>query len=140
MNEDMTTLVRLGDSDLTVANEDDDVRGRKVIDRNGEETGKVDGLLIDEAERKVRFLEVGSGGFLGMGKEQVLIPVDAVVRVDDESVHINKDREHVASAPGYDPELMPVPERPYLENVYGYYGLVPHWGAGYMYPGYPYQR
>ncbi|WP_322632909.1 PRC-barrel domain-containing protein [Glycomyces albidus] len=139
MTDEMSTLVRLGDSDLTVANEAEDVRGHKVIDRSGEETGTVDGLLIDEAERKVRFLEVGSGGFLGIGKHQVLVPVDAVTRVDDEHVYIDRDREHVASGPVYDPELMSDPDRPYLENLYVYYGFMPYWGAGYMYPGYPYR-
>ncbi|MCC3765100.1 PRC-barrel domain-containing protein [Glycomyces sp. TRM65418] len=139
MNDDpTTTLVRLGDSDLTVANEAEDIRGRKVIDKNGDETGSVDGLLIDEPERKVRFLEIGSGGFLGLGKKQVLVPVDAVTRIDDEHVYINRDREEVASGPGYDPELMPEPDRPYYEGVYGYYGFMPYWGTGYRYPGYPY--
>lgn len=137
-DEEMTTLIRLGDSDLTVANEAEDVRGRTVIDRNGDETGSVDGLLIDEPERQVRFLEVGSGGFLGLGKKQVLVPVDAVTRIDDDHVYINRDRKEVASGPGYDPELMPVPDRPYYEGVYGHYGLMPYWGAGYRYPGYPY--
>ncbi|MQM26876.1 PRC-barrel domain-containing protein [Glycomyces albidus] len=139
MADELTTLVRLGDSDLTVANEAEDVRGHKVIDRSGEETGTVDGLLIDESERKARFLEIGSGGFLGMGKKQVLVPVDAVTRVDDDNVYIDKDRQLVASGPEYDPELMPEPDRPYFENLYGYYGYAPHWGAGYVYPRYPYR-
>jgi sporulation protein YlmC with PRC-barrel domain len=138
MNDEMTTLTRLGDTDLTVANEAEDVRGRKVIDRNGDEAGSVDGLLIDEPERKVRFLEVGSGGFLGIGKKQVLIPVDAITRIDGEHVYINRGREEVASGPGYDPELMPEPDQPYYEGVYGYYGFMPYWGAGYRYPGHPF--
>lgn len=139
MVDEMATLRRLGDSDLTVANEAEDVRGRKVLDNRGDEAGTVDGILIDEPERKVRFLEVGSGGFLGIGKKKVLIPVDAVTRVDDEYVHIDKDREHVVSGPGYDPELMEEPDNPsYYAGVYGHYGYVPHWGAGYIYPGYPY--
>lgn len=137
MNDKTTTLTRLGDSELTVANADEDVRGRKVIDRNGDETGSVDGLLIDEPERKVRFLEVGSGGFLGLGKKQVLVPVDAVTRIDDEHVYIERRREEVASGPGYNPELMPEPDRPYYEDVYGHYDYLPYWGAGYRYPGYP---
>ncbi|GAB3644505.1 PRC-barrel domain-containing protein [Glycomyces tarimensis] len=139
MAGDTSTLVRLGDTDLTVANEVDDVRGQTVIDRNGDETGKVDGLLIDQPERKVRFLEVSSGGFLGLGKKQVLIPVDAITRVDDTNVYIDKDREHVASGPVYDPELTPEPERPYYEDVYGHYGYMPHWGTGYVYPGFPFR-
>ncbi|WP_026922264.1 PRC-barrel domain-containing protein [Glycomyces arizonensis] len=137
-DDEATTLVRLGDTDLTLAAEVDDVRGRTVLDRNGDETGDVEGLIIDQRERRVRFLEVSSGGFLGMGKKRVLVPVDAVTSVDDEHVYINQDREHVASGPVYDPELTPEPERPY-EDVYGYYGTMPYWGAGYIYPGYPYR-
>ncbi len=137
MEHETTTLARLGDSELTVANETEDVRGRKVIDRNGDETGSVDGLFIDEPERKVRFLEVGSGGFLGLGKKQVLIPVDAITRIDDEHVYIDRGREEVTSGPGYDPELTPEPDRPYYEDVYGHYGYLPYWGAGYRYPNYP---
>ncbi|WP_100447052.1 PRC-barrel domain-containing protein [Glycomyces xiaoerkulensis] len=139
MADETSTLVRLGDTDLTVANEADDVRGLKVFDPRGNEVGKVDSLLIDRGERRVRFLEVGSGGFLGMGKRQVLIPVDAVTGVDDDNVYINRERAHVAAGPGYDPELAPEPERGYLEDVYGHYGVVPHWGSGYIYPGYPFR-
>ena len=139
MADETATLVGLGDTDLTLANEVDDVRGHKVIDRNGDETGEVDGLVIDQAERKVRFLEVGSGGFLGLGKRQVLVPVDAVTRVEDEYVYVNKERGHVASGPVYDPELTPEPQRPYIEDVYGHYGYGPYWGSGYIYPGYPFR-
>jgi sporulation protein YlmC with PRC-barrel domain len=137
MNDIPTTLTRLGDSELTVANEAEDVRGRKVIDKNGDETGSVDSLLIDEPERKVRFLEVGSGGFLGIGKKQVLVPVDAVTRIADERVYIDRDREQVAASPVYDPELTPEHDQSYYEGVYVHYGYLPYWGAGYRYPGYP---
>lgn len=128
------TLVRLADSDLTVKTEDD-VRGWEVLDRNGDEVGTVDDLVIDPQERKVRFLQVGSGGFLGLGEKKQLIPVDAVVKVDDR-VQIAQDRGHVAGAPVYDPSL--VPEGEYLEELYGYYGYPPFWAAGYAYPPYPF--
>ncbi|GAB4001107.1 hypothetical protein GCM10029992_35490 [Glycomyces albus] len=58
--------------------------------------------------------------------------------IDDRNVYINRNRTHVADSPGYDPELTPEPERPYLEEVYGHYGLPPHWGSGYVYPGFPF--
>jgi len=35
-------------------------------DKDGRDLGTIEGLLIDEAERKVRFMEVASGGFLGL--------------------------------------------------------------------------
>lgn len=130
-----TRLVRLSDSNLTISDPAMDVRERKVLDSAGEEIGHVDDLLLDESEQKVRFLQVAAGGLLGMGESKFLIPVDAVTGLRDAAVLINQTRERVTGAPAYDPELT---EESYYDNVYGYYGYAPFWGAGYMYPGYPY--
>jgi sporulation protein YlmC with PRC-barrel domain len=129
-------LVKLSDADMTVADPAEDIRGRTVVDTHGEEVGKVDELLMDEGENKVRFLRLAAGGFLGIGETKFLIPVDAVSRVSDEAVHIDQTREHVAGAPQYDPELTYEP--PYYGGLYGYYGYAPYWTPGYMYPMYPY--
>lgn len=129
-------LVRLEDTDETVLSAEEDVRGRSVKDADGEDLGKVDDLLIDRSENKVRFLIVASGGFLGLGESKSFLPVDAISRIADDEVHIDQSRERVAGAPAYDPEL--VSDRAYYENVYGYYGYAPYWGPGYIYPGYPY--
>jgi len=67
------TLEKLSDSNLTVQDPNADIRGRKVLDKNGDEVGKVDDLMIDDREHKVRLLEVESGGFLGLGETKVLI-------------------------------------------------------------------
>ena len=128
------TLRRLGDSNLTVAFPDEDVRGRPVLDRDGEEVGTVSDLIVDDSETRVRFLEVASGGVLGIGETKVLIPVDVIARITDEAVRIDDTREHVGGSPRYDPTLA---GRPYWENVYGYYGYGPYWVPGYVYPPYP---
>jgi sporulation protein YlmC with PRC-barrel domain len=128
-------LVKLSDTNLTLANRAEDIRGRDVLDTAGEEIGKVDDLLIDEQEQKVRFLQVSSGGFLGLGATKFLIPVDAIMRMTEDAVYISQARERLAGAPRYDPSL--VDER-YLSDVYGYYGYSPYWGPDYRYPGYPY--
>jgi uncharacterized protein YrrD len=61
-------LKRLSDSDLALADRHEDIRGRNVLDVAGEDLGEVNDLFIDESEKKVRFLEVSSGGFLGLGR------------------------------------------------------------------------
>ena len=58
-------LVRLGDSDFVPANPENDIRGKDVYDAEGQRIGSVEDLYIDRHERAVRFLEVGTGGFLG---------------------------------------------------------------------------
>jgi len=138
--ETTAALRRLSDTDFTVADPAADIRDRKVVDRDGEDIGKVKDLLIDDHDRRVRFLEVASGGFLGLGQTTFLLPVDAITRISADTVYVDQTRQHIAGAPPYDPDLMhrDVGERGYYEDVYRYYGYPPYWGAGYTYPSYPY--
>jgi sporulation protein YlmC with PRC-barrel domain len=128
-------LVKLSDSQLTVADPAEDVRGRKVLDKAGEEIGEVDDLLIDDRENKVRFLQVASGGFLGIGETKFLIPVEAITAVQSDAIQVDQARERIAGAPRYDPDLAQEPD---WGAYYGYYGYTPYWGTGYAYPPYPY--
>jgi sporulation protein YlmC with PRC-barrel domain len=129
-----TTLVKLGETDMRFAQRDADVRGFAVTDRDRNEIGSVQELLIDERGQQVRFLEVASGGFLGIGDETRLVPVDAIARVEDETIVVDSTRQHVHRAPVYDPEL--VSEDEYYQSVYDHYGLAPYWAAGHV-PRYP---
>ena len=133
-DQSLPTIRKLSDTGMVLSTPAEDIRGRKVVDRNGEDIGEVDDLMIDDTEKKVRFIRVASGGFLGMGATKFLIPVDAVARVTIDTVHVDRQREDVAAAPAYDPD---VTTSDYCDRLYGYYGLRPFWGAGYMYPVYP---
>lgn len=129
-----TRFYPLKDTELTTRNRDEDIRGRRVVDENGDEIGDVDDLLIDDDENKVRFIRVASGGFLGLGKSKVLIPVEAIARIEDDEVRIDQRRDRIFGAPPYDPELV---DEQYYNSLYGYYGLSPFWMPGYVYPPYP---
>ncbi len=130
-----STLVKLGDTEFTVADRSEDVRGRRVLDQAGDEIGEMSALLIDDQEMKVRFLQVASGGFLGIGARHFLIPVDAVTRIDGDHVHVDQTRDRVAASPAYDPDL--TYDDTYYGGVYGYYGYPPYWAPGYVYAGSP---
>lgn len=136
---DTTTKVALeplSQSELTVRDPAEDIRDRTVLDRNGDEVGTVRDLIIDRDETRIRFMELGAGGFLGIGEDTFLIPIDAITRIDEQGVHIDQTREHVAGGPKYQPDL--TADTGYYGGVYGHYGYAPFWGAGYTYPGYPY--
>ena len=105
MMPDLATLSLLRDSDLTVADPDEDIRGRIVRDKDGKEMGKIDDLMIDADVQKVRFLLVESGGFLGMGETAVFIPINAITMITDIDVWINQSDDHVSREPQYDPHL-----------------------------------
>lgn len=130
-------LVKLGDAGKTVADVHEDIRGYTARDSSDEEIGKVEELLIDVDEEKVRFLVIASGGFLGIGKDKTFVPVDAIrsISENDHEVLVNGTRDQIAGAPEYDPDLADT--RTYYEGLYGYYGFAPYWSAGYTYPAYP---
>jgi sporulation protein YlmC with PRC-barrel domain len=125
-------LVRLGDIDETVADRGSDIRGRRVVDKNKEPLGKIDALLVDDNEQKIRFLEVASGGFLGFGESKSFIPVEAIAKITDHEVQVNQSSESIAGAPAYDPSL--VNQTHFYESTYGYYGMMPFWGMNHIYP------
>jgi sporulation protein YlmC with PRC-barrel domain len=136
-NSSHAELEKLDDTDLILDDDAQDVRGRKLIDQQGETIGHVSSLFIDADERKVRMLEVRAGGFLGIGDRHFLIPADAVTKVEKESVYVNESRERILHSPVYDPHIIKAPTREYWGPFYGYYGLSPYWGTDYMYPGFP---
>lgn len=128
------TLSKLTGTGMTVKNAVDDMRGRKVADKDGNDVGEVHDVFVDHRERKARFLLVEHGGFLGIGEKKSFIPIDAISRTTSDDVYINNTADHVALAPGYDPDL--VNDRNYQSSIYGYYGCAPYWSAGYAYPGF----
>ncbi|SCL14308.1 Sporulation protein YlmC, PRC-barrel domain family [Micromonospora nigra] len=127
-DESTATLMKLGDSGQTIAAPGKDVRGRHVVDAGGEELGKVDDLLIDSEEHKVRFLRVEHGGILGIGATATFIPVEAVSDIDDDTVRVDLTRQKIEQAPTYDPEV--VDDTGYYAELYGYYGYPPFFGPG----------
>ena len=101
-------LIRLGDSDFVPANPEDDVRGKDVYDAEGQRIGSVGDLYIERKEREVRFLEVGTGGFLGIGEKRFLVPVEEVVEVAEDRVTIESGRtERVAGPAPFDTKVAP---------------------------------
>jgi sporulation protein YlmC with PRC-barrel domain len=117
-------LVRLGDSDFVSANPEDDLRGKDVYDAQGQRMGCVEDLYIERKEREVRFLEVGTGGFLGIGEKRFLVPVEAVVEVTEDRVTIEPDRtEKVDGLAPFDTKVAPPradePREDYASPPYG---------------------
>jgi sporulation protein YlmC with PRC-barrel domain len=121
------TMARLGETNLILAEAEQDVRGRKVVDRHGKDIGHVTDLFIDEEERKVRMLQIKAGGFLGLGEKHFLLPSDAISDVRESEVHVNVTLEHIVASPAYDPDLIPAPTQEFCGQYYGYYGMRPYW-------------
>ena len=132
------SLETLGESDLTLANSDEDIRGRKVYDQSGQEIGDVNALMIDHDEARVRFLQVAAGGFLGIGEKTFLVPVDAIMEITDDYVQVDRTRDHVIQGPEYDPAMARDQGQDYWNDTYDHYGFGPFWAPGYRAPAFPY--
>jgi hypothetical protein len=58
----------------------------------------------------VRFLELGAGGFLGIGQKRFLVPVEAVVEVAEGWVAIEPGRTEKVEGPApFDARVVPPP-------------------------------
>lgn len=120
-------LIRLGDQGKTVIDPREDIRGRRVLDSDGNQVGTIADLLIDDEHRTVRLLRIKHGGFLGIGADEIFVPVEAIIQVDADEVRIDQNHEKLTGAPVYDPELGEDPA--YFSELYGYYGIAPYWGV-----------
>ena len=120
-------LVRLSESDMTLTNLDEDLRGRPITDVDGNEIGKVDDLFVDHETGKVRMLLAGQGGILGLGKKHFLIPVDAITSVEPQAVRINVTGDRATLMPEFDETR----GEPNFESVYTWWGYDPYWTPGY---------
>ena len=123
-------LVRLSEADKTLKNLDEDIRNRQIIGIDGDEIGKIDDLFIDQETAKVRFLVVGQGGVLGVGKKHFLIPVDAVTSVERDAVRVNVSSDRAKLMP----ELDETRGEPNFESVYTWWGYEPFWNPNYREP------
>ncbi len=117
-------LVRLSESGLALEDLTHDVRGLDVHDEDGDQIGTVEDLYANAEERKVRFLDVSAGGFLGLGERRFLIPVEAVSEVrEDGVVVVAQKRQKVSESPLFDADVVPQPS--YQDELYKYYGYPP---------------
>lgn len=123
-------LDRLSLSGLSAAdleNLDEDLVGRTVYDRMGEEIGTVQEVLIQPRLLRAEFLVVAWGGILGIGRQVRLVPMEAMSRIEGDGVYLDRDRELVTSAPAYDDHLSDEDAELQYAAVYDLYRLTPYW-------------
>ena len=108
-------LIKLSDSGFHLVDETADVRGLGVFNQNGEQMGSVVDLYINPEERKVCFLDVAAGGFLGLGEKHFLIPVEAIAKIYEDGITASQGRDKVSESPLIGTKV--VPEAAYGRDV-----------------------
>ena len=96
----------------------DDVRNMK-----DEDLGKIEDIMLDTNQGKIRYAVLSSGGFLGMGDRLFAIPWSAL-RQDRENKRfmLDIDADRLKDAPGFDKDNWPNMADPtYSSSVDSYY-------------------
>lgn len=76
------------------------ILGKTVVNETGEKIGKVEDLIISP-DRSVSYLIVGAGGFIGMGRHNVAIPVSQIRESGGKIVMPGATKAVVASMPEF---------------------------------------
>jgi sporulation protein YlmC with PRC-barrel domain len=113
-------LIKLRDSDLPRDATAKALLDGDVYDRDGQKIGTVKDLYVDTEDEDVRFLDVGVGGFLGLGEKHFMVPMEVVTDTSGGGVTIVQSRQKVEGSPEFD--IKGVPEDAYQQEVYDYYG------------------
>jgi sporulation protein YlmC with PRC-barrel domain len=109
-----TDLVKVDDFEGEIGKHWQDARGRKVIDKNGDEVGTVAELYIWEEPSTVHLIAVSGD------ERSFLIPVHTVTNVDEEAVRLETARAKVMESPEFESESVPDPET--RRAAFDYYG------------------
>jgi hypothetical protein len=107
-------LVKLDDFEGELDETWQDAKGRKVIDKNGDEVGTVEELYIWEGPSTVHLIRVSGD------ERSFLIPVHAVTNADEEAVALETSRDKVVQSPEF--ESGDVPDSETRRAAFAYYG------------------
>lgn len=103
--------------------------GDPVVNRKGEDLGKIEDLMIDPEQGRVNYAVLSFGGFLGMGDKLFAVPMQALkLSREDKKFILDVDKERLKNAPGFDKNHWPdITDRSFGSKVYAYYETRPYW-------------
>ncbi|WP_416139641.1 PRC-barrel domain-containing protein [Halomonas sp. HK25] len=84
------------------------ITGDDVYNMQDEELGKIQDVMLDIAEGKIRYAVLASGGFLGMGDRLFAVPWKAL-KLDEANNRfiLDVDVDSLKDAPGFDKDQWP---------------------------------
>lgn len=103
--------------------------GDKIVNRTGENLGKIEELMLDLEKGRVAYAVLSFGGFMGMGEKLFAVPFEAL-KLDASREHfmLEVDKDKLKNAPGFDKNNPPqAADRTWGAEVYKFYGYKPYW-------------
>ena len=119
--ENMARTGQTDETDRLISS--DKVEGTSVYNRNGDNIGSIDHLMIDKVSGQVEYAVMSTGGFLGIGESYSPVPWDSLVYdVNLGGYVIDADRARLEKAPRFTPNAEPNwSDRSYAESVDEYW-------------------
>lgn len=104
--------------------------GETVVNRQSENVGKIDELVIDAKKNRIIYAVLSFGGFMGMGNKLFAMPWEAFeFSTTENKLVLNVDKEKLKAAPGFEkgdkwPDFK---DKLWGESIYNYYNYTPPW-------------
>jgi sporulation protein YlmC with PRC-barrel domain len=105
------------------------LEGDRVVNRQGEDLGEIDEIMLDVPRGRIAYAVMSSGGFLGMGDKLFAIPWSALILdTDNKCFVLDVDKQRLENAPGFDKDNWPnTADADFDARVHSYYGARPYW-------------
>ncbi len=109
---------------------DQDLVGLRVQSSQGEDLGRISGLVIDPKDGRVAFGVLTYGGFWGFGAKYVAVPLTVMDLKTDkngkpDAFILDMSKEQLASAPTFEGNSLP--DQKQIEESYRFFGQTPYW-------------
>lgn len=99
-----------------------DLKGMTLVGSDGQEIGEIETVVLDRNSGHIGFVTMKVGQTLGMGGETVVIPWEAMRRVQEGQIRVNKASTTFESAPRIEADrLGDLNDRSYRNEIYAYY-------------------
>jgi sporulation protein YlmC with PRC-barrel domain len=107
----------------------DTLTGDKVVNRQQEDLGTIEHLMIDMEKGRVAYAVLSFGGFLGMGDKLFAIPWSALaIDTNEKQFILDVDKDLLKGAPGFDKRHWPdMADHAWGTDVASFYGAKPYW-------------
>ncbi|MBF0474826.1 MAG: PRC-barrel domain-containing protein [Deltaproteobacteria bacterium] len=106
--------------------------GETVVNRQNENVGQIDEIVIDAKRNRIAYAVLSFGGFLGMGSKLFAMPWEALEFSPTENkLILNVDKDRLKNAPGFEkadkwPDFS---DTAWGDCIYKYYNFTPPWSA-----------
>jgi len=107
----------------------DTLEGDRVVNREGDDLGSIQDIMIDVQRGSVAYAVMSCGGILGIGDKLFAVPWNALtLDADRKCFVLDATKESFERAPGFDKDHWPsMADQQWAGEVHDFYSVHPYW-------------